>query len=441
MSSSQADDRLPSSVPGPPSGLILAPFRALRFAGVAGDDLAKRTSPPFDVVGEHERHVLESADPYNVVRLILPRATPTSPISGYQTAARLLRVWRVEGALAPDPRPALYVYEMAEGGHVTRGLVGALALAAPDAGIVLPHENTIAGTVTDRLALTEATDTDLEAISLVYDGGGAASEAVAAQEGRPPLVEATTDDQITHRLWTITDPDVLAEIAADLLPRRAVIADGHHRYSTYLTNQANRYKDGRGSGPWDFGLVFLVDATRYGPRVRPIHRVLPGLPLADAVRLAGTGFTVTEVPGGEDATLDALAEAGRRDVIARHAFGLTDGRDWYLVTDPDPVRLDAALPAERSAGWRGLDVAVAHRYLIEELWGQEDSPEVVGFEHDVADAVGAVANGGTALLLNATPAEEVIAVAGAGERMPRKSTMFVPKPRSGLLMRAYADAN
>jgi len=30
-------------------------------------------------------------------------------------------------------------------------------------------------------------------------------------------------------------------------------------------------------------------------------------------------------------------------------------------------------------------------------------------------------------------------VARQGERMPRKSTLFVPKPRTGLLLRCYTD--
>jgi uncharacterized protein (DUF1015 family) len=47
---------------------------------------------------------------------------------------------------------------------------------------------------------------------------------------------------------------------------------------------------------------------------------------------------------------------------------------------------------------------------------------------------------GTAILLRATPVAEVAAVAAAGARMPRKSTLFTPKPASGLLMRRFADA-
>jgi uncharacterized protein (DUF1015 family) len=111
-----------------------------------------------------------------------------------------------------------------------------------------------------------------------------------------------------------------------------------------------------------------------------------------------------------------------------------------LLTDPAKDQVDAALPAERSAAWRGLDVTVAHRLLIDRLWGLQDTEDVVGFEHDVPAAVAAARRtGGTALLLNPTPVEAVAAVAEAGERMPRKSTLFTPKPRTGLLIRAYAD--
>jgi uncharacterized protein (DUF1015 family) len=46
----------------------------------------------------------------------------------------------------------------------------------------------------------------------------------------------------------------------------------------------------------------------------------------------------------------------------------------------------------------------------------------------------------TAVLLRATPVAAVAAVAAAGARMPRKSTLFTPKPASGLLMRRLSDA-
>lgn len=422
------------SVPHP-GGLTLAPFRALRFS-VTGD-LAPLTSPPYDVIDADEVRRLEASSPHNVVRLILPRDDPGTPGSRYTAAARTLSAWRRDGVLRPDTGPGLYVYEEEADGHVQRGLVGALGLVDPSGGIVLPHEDTMAGPVADRLALTAATAANLEPIFLVYAGGGATSDVVARADTGEPLVATTADDGVRHRVWAVTGAEQLAAVAADLRPRRAVIADGHHRYATYLRHQADRHAAGDGPGPWDRGLAMLVDASTFGPVVHPIHRVVPGLALTTAVDRARSGFTeVRAVPGPIDRALAELARAGRSGT----AFLLAGPGEQYLLSGPDHAALDRLLPAGRSAAWRDLDVTVAHALLVGHLWGLRDSEGTVDFAHGVADALAAAAgSGGTALLLNPTPVEDVVAVAAAGERMPRKSTLFTPKPRTGLLLRAFAD--
>jgi uncharacterized protein (DUF1015 family) len=417
-----------------PDGLVLAPFRALRYA--AGTELAAVLAPPYDVIDAAEQEALEARSDRNVVHLTLPR-DDAGPDSKYAAAGRLLAQWRADGTLQADTDPALYVYEQQVGGHVQRGLVGAIGLTPAEDQIVLPHENTMAGPVADRLALTGATEADLEMIFLVYDGGGVASQAVADAGSREPLVEAATVDGTRHRVWAITDAATLEAIAADLHPRRAVIADGHHRYATFLKYQAARHEAGDGAGAWDFGLAFLVDGSAFGPEVHAIHRAVPGLAPADAAERAAAGFTVTPVDGNLDAALEGLELAGK----AGTAFVITDGEASWLLTDPAPELLREAMPADRSAAWKALDVSVAHTLLIRVLWGLEDNEQLVEFHHDVPAAVAAaVASCGTALLLNPTPVADVVAVAAAGDRMPRKSTLFVPKPATGLLIRAFADA-
>jgi uncharacterized protein (DUF1015 family) len=46
---------------------------------------------------------------------------------------------------------------------------------------------------------------------------------------------------------------------------------------------------------------------------------------------------------------------------------------------------------------------------------------------------------GVALFLRAPSPVDVAAVARAGARMPRKSTLFLPKPRTGLVLRPLDD--
>ncbi len=435
-----------TDVPIPP-GLVLAPLRAVRSARPGGAELARTTSPPYDAIDAAGVEALEASDPHNVVRLILPRDIDGDSVgSRYGRAARTLGDWLEGGVLVRDDTPALYVYEEEHAGHIQRGLVGVVALTDPEAGIILPHENTMAGTVSDRLALTRATRANLEPIFLLYEGGGPASQIVTHTVTTAPAIDTVTDDGVGHRIWALREPDTLARVAGDLLGRRAVIADGHHRYATYRQYQAERHASGEGPGPWDYGLAFLVDATVSGPQVHPIHRVVRSLPAADAARRAEGAFTVRRLeldltadltdpaaPGSAAASLlDELAKAGQDG----HAFVVADARQAFLLTDPSPDLLARTLPAQRSAAFRGLDVTVAHLALIVGVWGLEDTVGVVDYVHDAPAALAAAAtSGGSALLLNPTPVSGVAAVAAAGERMPRKSTLFTPKPRTGLLMR------
>ncbi|MCW2670110.1 MAG: hypothetical protein JWO27_2007, partial [Frankiales bacterium] len=147
-----------TSVPRP-NGLVLSPFRALRYA--ADIDLRSVTSPPYDVIDADGVAALEQASDENVVHLILPR-DERSEGDRYLRAATTLEAWRASGVLRPDPEAALYVYEQSSATHVQRGLLGALALTPPEDGIVLPHENTMSGTVSDRLSLYTAVQADLE---------------------------------------------------------------------------------------------------------------------------------------------------------------------------------------------------------------------------------------------------------------------------------------
>ena len=446
-------------------GLTLAPFRGVRYASDRVSGIANVTSPPYDVIGPGTVQRLLEAEPHNVVRLILPGAGSPQSLRGPeadQLAARDLRDWLASGVLVRDARPALYVYEqslpagdgMAGTGAwevVQRGLVGALRLVPPDCASVLPHEDVMPGPVQGRRELMETTQANLEPIFLLYDSAdGGAGPSGAGPSGatrlvdevaaaREPLLCAVTDDGMRHRVWALTDPAEHGLVAADLAARSALIADGHHRYAAYLEMQDREREAGQRDGPWDYGLAFLVDAGAYPPRIGAIHRVIPGLTPARAAEMAKGAVSVHPVPGDLDDAVRVLADAGRRGP----AFLLTDGTDGaaqYLLTDPQPGRLAEVMPPEHSARWRGLAASVLRELLIQGAWELPDAePEVVVVPGNAAAAAEAARQaGGTAVICNPVSAADVRAVAGNGERMPRKSTSFGPKPRTGLVMRTFA---
>ena len=282
----------------------------------------------------------------------------------------------------------------------------------------------MAGPVADRLQLMSATEANLEPIYLVYDGGGAASRVVREAGDREPLATARTPDGLTHRLWTVTSASDLEAVAADLRTRKALIADGHHRYATYRELQAALRAE-RGPGPWDRGLTLLVDSLSYGPQVHAIHRVLRGFSLRsalDGAAAAGAGL--------DDVSLDtALTMLDAADTFTAV---VTDGRVAVVLTDPNGELRTAAQRPDQPESLSDLDVTVLHRGLVERAWQLPDDVEHVDYAHTVDEAIQRARDTeGVAVLLRPTPVADVAAVAAGGARMPRKSTMFTPKPASG----------
>ncbi|GAB3899408.1 hypothetical protein GCM10027612_59280 [Microbispora bryophytorum subsp. camponoti] len=112
----------------------------------------------------------------------------------------------------------------------------------------------------------------------------------------------------------------------------------------------------------------------------------------------------------------------------------------HLLTDPDPLQVERAMPAGQSPRWRMLDTSVLTTFLLPKVWGITDSEQsVMVVHHDPLAAVDMARRlGGTAVLLNPLSTEDVLTVAAQGERVPRKSTSFGPKPRTGLVMRTFA---
>ena len=432
---------------------MLAPFRGIRYARDRVSGIANVTSPPYDVISEGVLEHLRAADPHNVVRLILPGEGADAD----RVAASLLREWLSAGVLIRDRMPALYLYEQADeaSSWLQRGIIGLVRLGSPETAGILPHEGVMPGLVADRKALMAATQANLEPILLIYDGeragtrsdeaGPTATEIidhVAAEH--TPIVSITTEDGVKHRLWRLGHPDEQDAIVADLAGRRALLADGHHRYAAYLDLQADKRASGRAAGPWDYGLAFRVDSDAYPPRLGPIHRVLPGLPLDRAVELAKAGFAVQDLPAGCGLARarECLAAAGREGTAFLLAGGSAEAPSFWLLSQPDPVQVAASMPAGASPPWRCLDASVMQQLLMGRLWGITDSEREVLINHDAADAVrAATSTAATAVICNPPSFDAVIQIAAQGERVPRKSTSFGPKPRTGLVLRTFGPAD
>ena len=127
------------------SGLVLAPFRGIRYARDRVSGIANVTSPPYDVINGGVLDHLRAADPHNVVRLILPGEDADAS----KAAAALLREWLSAGVLIRDRMASLYIYEQsgAASSWVQRGIIGLVGLGSPESAGILPHEGVMPGPV------------------------------------------------------------------------------------------------------------------------------------------------------------------------------------------------------------------------------------------------------------------------------------------------------
>ncbi|MFN3653516.1 MAG: DUF1015 domain-containing protein [Armatimonadota bacterium] len=409
-------------------------FPGIRFQLERPEQAGEVIAPPYDVISPAQHEALLEQHPHNVVRLELPKSSEgdTEQENRYTRAARLFREWREQGVLAQDPEPSLYVYgqryDTPEGPRERLGLMVALKVEPFESGVVLPHEQTFPKHKEDRYRLLSTAQAQFSPIFGLYSAPEAGVRARLEERiSGEPVAIATDPEGVEHRLWRVAAPEFTQWAAEVFAGKQVYIADGHHRYETAL-----RYRNERRAAapesepqPFDYVMTFLVEMEDPGLVLLPTHRLVRGsLPDAAALRQSlEEYFTI------EPATVENV------DDLRHHQLGLLlPGGEALRLTLKDPAVM-ARLDQEHSDAWRDLDVAVLHRLVFQEVLNLGEGTEVV-YTRDPAEAREAVVSGGFAasFLLPYPKVEELKAVAGAGDRMPEKSTYFWPKAITGLVI-------
>jgi len=434
------------------------PFRALRYSPELAPDLSKVVAPPYDVISAEEHRRLLARDPHNVVRLDLPRDEAGDPEDErYRRAGRTLAAWRSEGVLRRDPRPALYAYEQryvipgTDREATRRGVFARVGLEpfGPASG-VRAHERTLAEPREDRYRLLRATNVNTSpVVGLGEDRSGTVAEWLRDLSATAPAAELTDDAGVAHRLWlgTIGQDSArdtrLGAVAASLGANAITLADGHHRYETAL-----RYAGDRRRGPvvedqpaWAEIPMLILEPSEGALTVLPTHRVLLGV--ADAGELLRGAAELFEVEAVRKEALLAAFDGSGEVRGGEGRFGLWT-RAGGAILRARRASFEPLLPPGGIAV-RRLDVTLAS-VAIERLAGIDPAAVAEGrlaFTMSAAEAVrwvedGAAPSGGqpasAALLLDPTPASEIVAVAADGDVMPQKSTYIYPKALTGLVI-------
>lgn len=324
-----------------------------------------------------------AARPESIVAVDNPQCFET----GLAGAVAGLAAAKADGRYRQDG--GLFRYEFGTARAVV-GLVSTtdISSAPTEPGRIWRNEEVFADKVLERRAHLEALRHLISPVLLVPAEAAALAGLLAEKPTTEPLVRETDERGVTHRLWPLEGD------AAALDKQTFLVADGNHR--SLAAQQAG------------LGAALVVVADPAGLVIEPYHRLL---------RLDISGGELVERAAG-------LNPTAVQTVVPAASHLYADGRLFRLDLP------ESGDPVER------LPHAVVERWLIGTLHqdpatvtyvGGAESEQALRREVDAGRATGA-------LLMCAVTTAEFIAVNAARRPMPRKSTWFTPKARSGLVL-------
>ena len=342
--------------------------------------------------------------------------------------------------------------------------------------IVYRHEQTFPKHKSDRLALFKATRAYCEQIYMLYSDPAFTAEELIfgsrTEDTKPADLEITDEYNVVHKVWKLTDPQLINLIVTAMADKKLIIADGHHRYETSVTYMHERAAElglatntgASASKIWDATdaespsnradephsllpkpafpeaamMMTFVNMEAPGITILPTHRVVFGLQDFSAetfLSAAEDYFDILPIAAPETSL---LAESQQVAFIAATAHG-----NHLLTAKPEIIAktLKELLP-DITARQAALDVVQLHRIVLEHLLHLTHesiaNTENIRYLRSAEEAVQQVHEGRAdiAFLIRPVTLQQLNDISLSGDVMPQKSTDFYPKLLSGLAIYA-----
>ncbi|MFT4989889.1 MAG: hypothetical protein ACI9BK_002668 [Acidimicrobiales bacterium] len=311
------------------------------------------------------------------------------------------------GALQPV-ESALIVHRLTRGTFSATGIIADVSLSAYDTGLIKRHETTIAKTQRKMLQYMEATRIFGNPVALAHRDHPELAVSLAHHSRHTADLLFESVDGTQHSLWVVTGTP--AQTMCDSFSDVLYITDGHHRLAAA---SALAEAEGR-PNPHLPAALFAEDELTLGAFARAID---------------DEDVVATDVLTWLDERFD-LQEVSQK--VARpatpHQVGVRlDGRSFLLRIPP------AAIPTDT---YDRLDVNLLQDLVLEPLFGVTNprTDQRLRFIADTSDDHD-VDSCAAWFLPYPTSVPDVMIVADTGRAMPPKSTYFMPKVPSGLVIR------
>jgi uncharacterized protein (DUF1015 family) len=371
--------------------------------------------------------------PDSVLRVTMPHcAVDSAQDIGADGSDESLRAAAANmAALRSDPRVRvapnmLWVYEITRPERPDAPQIGLGGMArtreirTPEnpGGAIIRNEGIRESKARGRARLTEATGADMGTVNLAVDDESGAFQRALESVARSAQPTFETRDELAnlHRVWVVTNPTAVEALRALVAAEpRAYVADGNHRSAAAAM-----------LGDEHFLTVFFPARAM---TIAPYNRLVEdtGVPAAEFLQALERSFVV-----------ERRQQAGPYQPDAIHDIGLYDAAGWWRLR-PRPGTYDPANAAQ------DIDSDIVQRKLFSEVLGIHDARDdrltFVGANRDAAWLQAQVDRGDFRYAVTLPPVtmEQFIRVCLQDRLMPPKSTWFVPKVRSGLVMALLRD--
>ncbi len=418
----------------------ILPIKAWRYNAGLISQIDELVSPLFDVVSEKQREKLYLNE-LNSIHLSVPKGDKPA-----QNAQSTLKHWKENGTLHQDQIPGIYVYYQyfrLPGGnkeYCRKGFICNIQIYDWDENVLLRHENTMPGSVNDRIEIMAHTQLNASPTHGLYEDNDFVLEKYMDESMTHPLYETQDYQGVRDVLSVIHDAEVINLFIQHIKNKQIILADGHHRYAGSLAyKKAQQQNPGHtGKEGYNYHMMYMTNLNAEDIKVLPTHRLIANLDgFSESAILDNlkSWFTINKVENTVDLN----------EIIAgkEHTFGLAFYNNAYVISLlPDKV---SAINWNFPDKIKALDMTILHYFIIEKAIGipghTHTTSENIIFDRNFADCLVKVNNqeAQLAVVVNEVPMEKIKEVCFSGYTLPQKSTYFYPKVICGFLFNSIKD--
>jgi uncharacterized protein (DUF1015 family) len=414
---------------------ILKAFRGFR---PRKEFAARIASRPYDVLNSEEAREEVKGNPYSFLHVVKPEVDlpPETDIYSelvYEMGKANLNKMISEGILVQDDAPSLYVYAQIMDGRIQYGLVGCASVQDYQDNIIRKHELTRPDKEEDRKRHVRVSNFHAEPVFFAYPDHPEIDGIVNDVVSREPEYDFVADDGIGHRLWVISEPELinrLESIFASDIPF-TYVADGHHRTAAAAGVGSERQEVNPGhTGAEEYNHFLAVHFPAAQLTIIDYNRVVKDLNgMDDSAFLSKLHNSfVLEKKGKEIHKPGTL-----------HNFGMYLSGTWYSLAAREGT-FDDSDPISQ------LDVTLLSEHVLTPLLDITDLRkskriDFVGGIRGLKELERRVDSGEmkAAFALYPVSMDQLMEIADTNNIMPPKTTWFEPKLRSGLVIHKLED--